>query len=201
MNVPLLKNAGVRCLALERTNSNPQRPTLLNVFTSFNAAGTQLDSVGIYEYNPANCAIIHRFLIPENYNLRGIEYDPRDGTLWASVLEQAAGGPYNYMIKYTGFYSPTGVAEEIAQPRGIANLNCYPNPFRNSITISYQLRKTTEVQVSIHDASGRVVASLSNTRLAAGAHTVSWTQKGVAGVYFVSVRTPEENRYHKVIKF
>jgi subtilisin family serine protease len=204
MNVPLTANAGPRCLTMERTNSNPNLPTLLMAYTAFNAGGTQVDSVGVYEFNRDNLTILQRFLIAELYNIRGVEYDPRDANLWVTIMELAAGGPYNRIIKYSGFHGPTAIEEEGRRPmaRDVSSVNCVPNPFRNSFTISFELRNMTRARVSIHDIAGREIAVVADREFEAGIHNVNWHDNGSAdGVYFVNVRTANENLYHKVIKF
>ncbi len=115
MTHPLRGNAGPRCLTLDLSNTNPNRPTLLNVYTSFNSGGTAIDSCGVYELNPLNLTILQRFLIPELYNVRGIEFDPRDYSYWVTLMELQAGGPYNYVIKYRGFYEFVPIEEELIE--------------------------------------------------------------------------------------
>ncbi len=201
MNVPLSANAGPRCLALELTPSNPNRPSLLHVYTSFNAGGTAVDSVGVYEMNRDNLTIFQRFLVPELYNCRGVEYDPRDASLWVTIMELAAGGPFNYIIKYAGFHEPTGMEESNLPARAISKVRCYPNPFKNSLNISYQLKKVSDVKISISDAAGRIIEYLQDRRLHPGNYNLTWEAKNLSGIYFVNIQTSEGNLWYKVIKF
>lgn len=200
LTVPLTANAGPRCIAVDRTNSNPNAPTLINVYTAFNAGGTALDSVGVYEYRSDNCAIQQRFLSIEMYNLRGVEYDPRDASLWCTIMQE--GSVNNEIIKYAGFHQPTGL-EEGTMPalRDIFGLTCYPNPFRRAMTVHYELRQASDVQVTVHDAAGRTVASLVSGRVPAGQHDLTWSGRAEPGVYFINLRTPGENWCRKVIRF
>ncbi len=199
MNVPLSANYGPRCLALERTSSNPNRPTLLHVYTSFNPGGTQVDSVGVYEMRREDLTILQRFLIPELYNCRGVEYDPRDASLWVTIMELAAGGPNNYIIKYAGFHEMVGLEEERRPMKDIAQITAYPNPFSNSLKISYQVKRETWVSVSIHDVSGRQITSLYGGKAKPGAHTLIWNCF-TPGVYFVRIRSNEGSTLTKVIR-
>src|SRR4029450_2734884 len=49
-----------------------------------------------------------------------------------------------------------------------------PNPFNPSTTLTYTLPSQTEVSVTIHGATGRVVRKLSRRVETAGQHMVSW---------------------------
>ncbi|MEO0109430.1 MAG: S8 family serine peptidase [candidate division WOR-3 bacterium] len=200
MNVPLSANYGPRCLALERTPSNPNLPTLIHVYTSFNSQGTALDSVGVYEMNRDNLTILQRFLIPELYNARGVEYDPRNATLWVTIMELAAGGPNNYIAKYAGFHEMVGMEEEKTPLKNLTQISCYPNPFNQSLNIAYELKKRSEVSLSIHDATGRQIAQLQEGISNPGNYHFVW-QANNAGVYFVRIKTKEGSLWQKVIKF
>ncbi len=73
----------------------------------------------------------------------------------------------------------------------------YPNPFNSSTTISYSLREAGKIQLSVYDATGRLVRSLVNRNQPAGKHVVFWDGKDKegnsvsSGVYFYQLRTGE----------
>ncbi len=80
---------GTRCL--EYCPSQGSVPAhLLNVYTFFNSSST-LDSAGVFELNPQNCAIINffRYYPSDSCNLRGLALDPRDGSYWITLYETA----------------------------------------------------------------------------------------------------------------
>ncbi|GEM_PF-1431004 len=202
MIIPLNANVGPRCLALEKSGGNPNRPTLCHLYTSFNAAGNAVDSVGVYELNRDNAAILQRFLITERYNARGVEYDPRDASLWVTIMEMAAGGPNNYIVKYAGFHQPGTSQEEPDSPvRDISRVRCLPNPFNRTLLIAYQLKRGGDVRVTIHDAAGRMLTCLAEGRQNSGTYYLTWDGKDLSGIYFVNIRTNQENLWYKVIKF
>jgi len=70
-----------------------------------------------------------------------------------------------------------------------------PNPFRTSADLRLRLAREEHVRVSIHDASGRVVAVLLDAGLAPGTHALAWSGNDDAGVrvapglYFARLRT------------
>jgi subtilisin family serine protease len=199
MNVPLSANYGPRCLSLERTPSNPNIPTLLHVYTSFNSGGTAVDSVGVYEMNRDNLTILQRFLIPELYNCRGVEYDPRDASLWVTIMEIAAGGPYSYIVKYAGFHEMVGTEEEKMPLKDLTKIRVYPNPFHKNLNISYELKKKMAYTLSIHDATGRKIITLKAGEDNPGRYNLIWSGNN-PGIYFIRIRTAEGEFWQKVIK-
>ncbi|MBI2619332.1 MAG: PQQ-dependent sugar dehydrogenase [Ignavibacteriales bacterium] len=64
----------------------------------------------------------------------------------------------------------------------------YPNPFNASTMISFQLSEISVVDLRIHDALGRVVATLVNNELPSGKHTVSWDAGTMpSGAYYCRI--------------
>jgi uncharacterized membrane protein len=76
----------------------------------------------------------------------------------------------------------------------------YPNPFNPSTTVAFILDRTSEVEVTIHDARGHLVRALHRGVLGAGRHTRTWngrddTGKAVAsGIYLAIARDAEGHR-------
>jgi predicted lipoprotein with Yx(FWY)xxD motif len=61
----------------------------------------------------------------------------------------------------------------------------YPNPFNPSTNITYQIKQSGNVKLSIYDAQGRKVTDLVNGTQTAGSYTVSWNAEAYStGVYF-----------------
>ncbi len=71
---------GPRCLAAIQAGYSSR---LINVFTYFNSTAG-LDSSSVFLLNPGNGASIadFRFTCSANDNIRGVEFDPRDSSLW-----------------------------------------------------------------------------------------------------------------------
>jgi flagellar hook assembly protein FlgD len=65
-----------------------------------------------------------------------------------------------------------------------------PNPFNPITTISYQLKGSRQVKLTIHDAAGRLVRWLVDSRQNAGDYAATWDGRDVrgfeapSGVYF-----------------
>lgn len=50
----------------------------------------------------------------------------------------------------------------------------YPNPFNDSLTITFGLEQETQVLIQVFDVLGRRVADLGSSRYSAGRHNVAW---------------------------
>ncbi|MEO0081096.1 MAG: hypothetical protein ABIL25_02240, partial [candidate division WOR-3 bacterium] len=113
--------SGARCLDIDYSNTNPNWPTLLLLYSFFSGSGI-LDSCVLFELNPDNMAIIHRAKLPNlaGYvnNARGVAWDPRNGDYWITIMQN----PDNYIYKLDGWYSPispdVGIMSLVA-PRGV----------------------------------------------------------------------------------
>ncbi len=85
-------------------------------------------------------------------------------------------------------------------------LGLAPNPFNDQLSISFQLEKKTETQVSVIDLQGRVLKNLSSGLIEAGFHRLSWDGTNNAGaevppgVYFIQIRKEEQIETWKVVK-
>jgi hypothetical protein len=59
-----------------------------------------------------------------------------------------------------------------------------PNPFRGSTTINLSLPSSSHTRLTVHDVSGRTVATLVDGELTAGTHAIEWNANVPSGVYF-----------------
>jgi hypothetical protein len=75
-------------------------------------------------------------------------------------------------------------------PTEYALLNCYPNPFNPTTTISYSLPVTSNVELSIHNIQGQLVDKLVDKQQAAGYHEIIWHASDyTAGLYLCHIET------------
>jgi len=71
-------------------------------------------------------------------------------------------------------------------PSGFRLMQNYPNPFNEETCIPYQLERSGEVRISLHDRSGGFVAVLERGMREGGEHEVSFNGRGLSsGVYLV----------------
>jgi hypothetical protein len=87
----------------------------------------------------------------------------------------------------------------------ITNLQNYPNPFRHSTRIRYELLEDANSTLLIFDALGRLIASVANESQKAGTHEIVWdgrTNAGVSvsnGMYFYKVTAGGMERSGKLM--
>lgn len=68
----------------------------------------------------------------------------------------------------------------------------YPNPFNSSTIISFELPKSTHVDLKIYDLLGRKIVELTNKSYPAGFHHLIWNANHLSsGTYICRLRSPE----------
>ncbi|MCP4545133.1 MAG: hypothetical protein GY835_01555 [bacterium] len=81
----------------------------------------------------------------------------------------------------------------------------YPNPFNPTTTISFDLPRAAEVELTVLDTRGRQVAVLLAGRRQAGAHSVTWRAEDrdgmplAAGIYLCSLRVAGDRQVGKML--
>jgi len=64
-------------------------------------------------------------------------------------------------------------------------LSISPNPFRNSVTIQYYVKKNSNVKIDVYDLRGKLVKRLLNENKSTGNYEVKWNSEGMrSGIYF-----------------
>ncbi len=80
-----------------------------------------------------------------------------------------------------------------------------PNPFNPKTAITFQLKQSRDLQLTIYDASGRLIRRLVDARTSAGDHAVTWdgqNARGFAapsGVYYYELATPETRETRRMV--
>ena len=64
---------------------------------------------------------------------------------------------------------------------GLTQWRMAPNPFRDAASLHFRLEAPGSIQLTIHDASGRVIRSLDPGVLPAGEHRVAWDGRSASG--------------------
>lgn len=125
-------------------------------------------------------------------------------------VDAVGGGTYHVVAVdadgHAGGYSDpvtTGTAVGDA-PRSLALTSIAPNPFNPRTLIRYDVPRDGRVTLRIHDARGRVVRTLNDAVLTAGAHEAVWQGRddqgaeAAAGVYFLRLDDGQGVRTSKV---
>ncbi len=87
-----------------------------------------------------------------------------------------------YVFEYPG----TGIESQSDLP--VSSVSCSPNPFRESISFSYALSETGNVNVSIYDMTGRLIETLMNEEQQTGFHSVDWKASDMnPGIYLCRI--------------
>ncbi len=143
-----------------------------------------------YEYTPNNSPI------PNNtYLYHGLVED-KDGYIWNS----SSSGLFKVKNDPAIFTSIIKQESSSQLPYKIKLEQNYPNPFNPSTNISFNLPKSMNVHLVIYDAIGRKVADLSNTRMTAGKHNITWNAtNNASGLYFIRLITPDGSATKKMI--
>jgi hypothetical protein len=77
-------------------------------------------------------------------------------------------------------------------PKTYALNQNYPNPFNPTTEISFDLPKSSHVELNVFNVLGQNVKTLVDQNMAAGSHTLTWDASGVAsGVYFYRIKAED----------
>lgn len=107
---------------------------------------------------------------------------------------------FSHPLEYQANSSEFEVSVSEETPQSFILYNNYPNPFNPSTTISYQLGKSQDVQISIYNVSGQIVAHENNGIQSPGMHAYSWDASDLsAGVYVCAVRAGLQEKRMKIL--
>jgi subtilisin family serine protease len=75
-----------------------------------------------------------------------------------------------------------------------------PNPLSSTATISFELRGSSDVMLTLRDAQGRTLRTVASGRMSAGAHSVVLDAEGLAsGTYFCTLAIGNQQMAQQVI--
>ena len=102
------------------------------------------------------------------------------------------------LIQFTGLS-----AQPIWSP---GEAKAYPNPFKENITIEYQLQQDGRVEIYINNILGQKIKSLVKKDQQVGLQRIKWDGKDESGslvrtgMYYITLRTPSDKTVIKVMK-
>jgi len=106
-------------------------------------------------------------------NLIGIE--GRTSPSWGEVVAGDPDGNYVQVMK------------DEPQPKPVEDyeLKAFPNPFKETVTITYRLPETATLSIQIYNSQGQLVELIENRQKQPGSHQLEWNGKGVpSGIYY-----------------
>jgi len=124
---------------------------------------------------------------------------PNPGDVYRVKFMNAMKDSIMFTVNTTG---ATKVADDMAQMKpGVFSLaQNYPNPFNPSTNISYTLKNSGKVRLSVYDILGREVAVLANEIQTAGAHQITFSADRLSsGIYFYKLQTSRATITKKMV--
>jgi len=107
------------------------------------------------------------------------------------------------VLRQTGFtinvqaHNQTGVNENI---NVISELNTYPNPVKDQLTIELNLIEQTNLNITITDVLGNTVDVIDNSNLSSGFNKLYWNTNNVSnGVYLLQINGENTTEVKKLI--
>ena len=93
-----------------------------------------------------------------------------------------------------------------AQPGSSGKAKAYPNPFKENLSIEYQLQQDGRVEIQINNILGQKIKSLVRENQQAGLKRLKWDgmdESGslvTTGMYYIILCTPADKTVIKVLK-
>jgi hypothetical protein len=96
-------------------------------------------------------------------------------------------------VRINANHNVTSVSRTQLNPSVFSLAQNYPNPFNPTTNISYTLKNSGKIRLSVFDLLGREVAVLANGIQNAGEHKVAFTGSGLSsGIYFYKLQAGTE---------
>ena len=99
-----------------------------------------------------------------------------------------------------GAYEVEGVGAVLGTLSPVKDLKVYPNPFSDHLTISYSLKQSSSVRLSLLDVYGKELKVVEESVQTATDHSITWRgSKLSAGIYFVKMQYDSRIILKKVV--
>jgi hypothetical protein len=154
---------------------------------------------------------------PNNFaglQYQALTYGTRQGTFAGIATAPGPGGTgWDDSLEVTPSYGASALLLSLADRTGADDLvrpfrvyQNFPNPFRSSTVIQFDLPERTAITLRVYDVQGRLVRTLEDDAFDAGRHQVTWDGKdeagrgAPAGIYFYRLRTDREASVRRIVK-
>jgi len=129
-----------------------------------------------------------------------------DTALYFTYVHIDYNNDYQYMLPVNmDVIKSVGISER-ENRQGDVQLNAYPNPFTDQVSVKFTLAEQENIQLSIQDLSGKKIKQVLDGTWPAGDHVVIWDgtdDSGAevpAGVYLLNLKEKEQTTTVKVLK-
>ncbi|HMQ90692.1 MAG TPA: DUF4331 family protein, partial [Flavilitoribacter sp.] len=120
---------------------------------------------------------------------------------WAGDSE--CGGIVPEMVSAPGIPESSAFGLQPGSTGQKAVMYNFPNPFKATTTIRYQVEEPGQISIDVFDVSGKNISTLVNDRMDAGEYQVEWNASAYpSGIYFarISGNGGEVLEIHKLVK-
>lgn len=174
-----------------------------NAFKIFNSGSDTLFidqissglSVFTTNFDPAN-----NFILPNDSMEITVSFIPDEaGSVNDTLAIDNNAQPTQLFLSGVGTPA-TAINGNLSLPEKYFLYPAYPNPFSGSTTIRFDLPEAADVELTVYDATGRVVARLLDQHFPAGSFKVEWNAKNVLnGVYYCNMKTGGAKQIRKLL--
>lgn len=124
--------------------------------------------------------------------LYDVEYDPNRHRLWLNT-------PLGMMWEDAEAFVSVG-EQGVEPPDTYQLLDVHPNPFNESTTITFQVKRPGNVTLTLYNTLGQEIQTLVEDTVRAGEHTVSVNASNFAsGSYFLRLSSPDGEATRKIV--
>ncbi|MBT7788320.1 MAG: T9SS type A sorting domain-containing protein [Calditrichaeota bacterium] len=208
LNIPLL-GVGVLSLLVEFSDDTLDFGRIeINNSTSMDITISNIsdDEISIYVAEPTTNIYTwqtrgwqdvrsgNRLVIP-------VEFNPRTPGLEIDEMEISVSGESTYNIILSGEgYDREYVEDQDVKPLSFGIHSVSPNPFNESLNITYAIDSPGKAEISIHNLSGRQVGIVDVTTVSPGVSTLSInTADLVSGTYLIKLQQENSLNVVKVV--
>ena len=194
-------------------NATPENNVLVQWTTQSETAVLGFHLFRATENNLSNAVVVSP-LIPatntsqeHNYSFTDEEiYDSGTYYYWLQSVYLNGGNDFHGPV----FLQITDVVDDTMTPSVLPELvlsRVYPNPFRQSASIDFELQKAAAVELKVYNLKGQAVKTLYTGLKNSGQHTLSWDGRdsyGIScapGIYFIRLQNGTAVSQKKIIRF
>jgi hypothetical protein len=131
--------------------------------------------------------------------------DPQPGRWKFLVHERGTANVEERYVLKVGYGAPARNEADVAfaRPRLVG---ASPNPFTPATEVRFAIPARGDVSLRVYDVAGRLVRTLVDEPLEAGAHSIHWDgrtdpgKQAAAGVYFLRLETAEGTANRKIVR-